>query len=84
MLGHLVHVDTDAGCHVSEIGDTTETAAQVTPNWVKSSNAENNRVHESEDIEGHLLAEEGVGVCDRVRFERTAAWWDTSVLFFVS
>jgi len=57
-LGLLVHVDTDAGCHVSEISDTTETTAQVTPNWLDLSNTEKYRVHESEDIEGHLLGRE--------------------------
>jgi hypothetical protein len=31
-LGLFVHVDTDAVCHVSEIGDATKTNAQVSPN----------------------------------------------------
>ena len=57
-FGQFVHVDTDAGCHVSEISDATETATQVTPNWLDLSNTEKYRVHESEDIEGHLLGRE--------------------------
>jgi hypothetical protein len=52
-----VHVNTDAGCHVGEIGDATETTAQVIPNWLNLSNTETYWVHETEDIEGLSLAE---------------------------
>jgi hypothetical protein len=57
-LGLFVHVDTDAEGHVSEISDVTETTAQVTPNWLDLSDTEKYRVHESEDIESHLLGRE--------------------------
>src|SRR5258708_13696665 len=54
----FVHVNTDAGSHVSEISDVAETTTQVTPNWFNLSNTEKYQVHESKDIEGHLLGRE--------------------------
>ena len=52
--------DTDAGCHVSDIGSVTETTTLVTPNWLDLSNTEKYRVHgsESDDVEGCLLGRE--------------------------
>ncbi len=57
-LSLLVHVDTDAGNHVSKISDVAETTTQVTPNWFNLSNTEKYWVHESKNIEGHLLGRE--------------------------
>src|SRR5258707_11059043 len=57
-LSLLVHVDTDAGSHVGKISDVAKTTTQVTPNWFNLSNTEKYRVHESKDIEGHLLGRE--------------------------
>src|SRR6266446_8202807 len=57
-LSFFVHVDTDAGRHVSEISDAAETTTQVTPNWLDLSNTKKYWVHESEDIESHLLGRE--------------------------
>src|SRR6266850_228520 len=57
-LSLLVDAHTDAGRDFSKIGNAVETTAQVAPNWFDLSNAEQDRVHESEDIEGHLLGRE--------------------------
>jgi hypothetical protein len=51
-------VDADTGRHVSEISDAAETTAQVTPNWLDLRNTEQYRLHESKDVEGHLLGGE--------------------------
>ena len=68
-FGLFVHVNTDAGRHVSEIGDATETTAQVAPNWPDLGNTEKYRVHESEDIEDHLLGRESANSV-RLNFRR--------------
>ncbi len=57
-LSLFVNAYTDAGRHVSKIGDAVETTAQVAPNWFDLSNAEEDWVHESEDVKGHLLGGE--------------------------
>src|SRR5260221_6788811 len=54
----LFMLNTDAGSHVGEISDVAKTTTQVTPNWFDLSNTEKYRVHESEDIEGHLFGRE--------------------------
>src|SRR5258708_2490495 len=54
----LFMLNTDAGSHVSEISNVAKTTTQVTPNWFDLSNTEKYRVHESEDIEGHLFGRE--------------------------
>src|SRR5260370_28615735 len=54
----LFMLNTDVGSHVGEISDAAETTTQVTPNWFDLSNTEKYRVHESKDIEGHLLGRE--------------------------
>ena len=51
-------VDTDPVCHVSEISDAAKTTAQVTPKWLDLRNTEHYRVHESENVEGHLFGRE--------------------------
>src|SRR5229473_3313259 len=54
----LFMLNTDAGSHVGEISDVAETTTQVTPNWFNLSNTEKYWVHESKNIEGHLLGRE--------------------------
>ena len=70
---HLfVYACTDVGHHVSKIGDVVKTTAQVTPNWFDLSNAEEDGVHESDDVKGHLLGGESAKskcfdlLCDHV------------------
>jgi hypothetical protein len=53
-LSFFVNAYMDAGRHVSKIGDAVETTAQVAPNWFDLSNAEEDWVHESEGVKGHL------------------------------
>jgi hypothetical protein len=48
----------DAARYVSDINNAVETTAQVTPNWFDLSDAEQDRVHKSKDVEGHLLGRE--------------------------
>ena len=57
-LGLLIDVDADFARHISEIGNAVKATAQVTPDWFDLSDAEQNRVHEPEDVEGHLLGGE--------------------------
>src|SRR6266581_2435820 len=65
-LRHFVNAYTDAGRHVSKIGDAVETTAQATPDWYNLSNAKEDWVHESEDVRGHLLGGEST---KSVRFD---------------
>lgn len=57
-FGLLIDINADSAGHLSEIGDAVEATTQVTPDWFDLSNAEQNRVHKSEDIESHLLGRE--------------------------
>src|SRR5579863_4802147 len=65
-LSLFVNAYTDAGRHVSKIGNAVETTAQVAPNWFYLSDAKEDWVHESEDVKGHLLGGESA---NSVRFD---------------
>jgi hypothetical protein len=57
----------DAARYVSDISDAVETTAQVTPSWFDLSDAEQDRLHKFEDIEGHLLGRESANsICINV------------------
>jgi hypothetical protein len=43
--------------HISKVGDAVETTTQVAPNWFNLSDAEEDWVHESEDVKTISLPE---------------------------
>jgi hypothetical protein len=60
----FVDVNTDPVRHISEISDAAKTTAQATLNWINLRNTGHYRVHESENVEGHLFGRENVNSVD--------------------
>jgi hypothetical protein len=57
LRGEIVNAYADMCRHVSKVSDAVETTAQVAPNWFDLSDAEEDWVHESEDVKAISLAE---------------------------
>jgi hypothetical protein len=57
LRGEVVNAYADTCRHVSKVGDAVETTAQVAPNWFDLSDAEEDWVHESEDVKTISLPE---------------------------
>lgn len=54
-VGFLVEFNTDANGDIGKIREAIHSAIQVSPDWFDLSDTEEERLHESEDIEGYLL-----------------------------
>lgn len=57
-LGHSVDVDSDRCHNLSQTGDTVHTTVEVGPDGFDLGNVEQEGVHETENVKGHLLGGE--------------------------